>query len=342
MTVWARQAFALIIGALSGWAGQAAGLPLPWMLGPMLGCGLAAGLGAPVTGPVRLRPLVIPVIGVMLGSGVTAELFADAGRWVVTLGLLIPFLIVTAALSYGFYRRVGGFDRVTAYFCAMPGGLNEMVIAGAEAGGDERRIALAHSIRVFVVIVFVVLLYGLVLDVSAGDRASQWVSLGALSVSDWLILGACAVAGPPLAGLIRLPAAQVFGPMILSAVVHFIGLVTVAPPSLLVIVAQVVIGTVLGSRFAGMTGRAFLRDLGLAVGSTSVMILTALGFAALIAVAGDAPLSQAFLAFSPGGLTEMSLLALAMGQDAAYVSIVHVTRIALVIAGAGLFFRRFR
>ena len=44
------------------------------------------------------------------------------------------------------------------------------------------------------------------------------------------------------------------------------------------------------------------------------------------------------LAFSPGGLAEMSLLALAMGQDVAYVSVLHVVRIALVIGGAGVVF----
>ena len=46
----------------------------------------------------------------------------------------------------------------------------------------------------------------------------------------------------------------------------------------------------------------------------------------------------AFLAFSQGGLAEMSLLALAMGQDVAYVSVLHVVRITLTIGGAGAVF----
>jgi uncharacterized membrane protein AbrB (regulator of aidB expression) len=45
-------------------------------------------------------------------------------------------------------------------------------------------------------------------------------------------------------------------------------------------------------------------------------------------------LSHSFLAYSPGGLTEMSLLALAMDQEVAYVSMMHIARISLVVLAA--------
>jgi hypothetical protein len=38
------------------------------------------------------------------------------------------------------------------------------------------------------------------------------------------------------------------------------------------------------------------------------------------------------LALSPGGLAEMSLVALALGIDVAFVSTMHVIRISLIIA----------
>ena len=62
-------------------------------------------------------------------------------------------------------------------------------------------------------------------------------------------------------------------------------------------------------------------------------------FAELIAISSNIPLAQAFLAFSPGGLTEMSLLTLAMGQDVTYVSVMHIIRITLVIAIAPTVFK---
>lgn len=334
------QAFALVIGAVGGVGAYFAGLPLPWMLGPMIITTIAAMLRAPVAGPDGLRIYMIPIIGVMLGSSVTSEIFGLLGSWLITLALLPLFLACAAGISFGVYRKIGGYDAVTAFYSAMPGGLNEMLLLGAEAGGDERRIALAHAARVFVIIVFVALFFGLFLGVSSGGvDAPQWIGLYEISARDYLILGFCAVAGVILGRRLGLPAAPVFGPMILSGVAHVIGWVTVAPPTFFVVAAQVTIGTIIGTRFIGATMAEVRKDLGLSAIASLLMLIAAIGFAEAISWASGVPLAQAFLAFSPGGLTEMSLLTLAMGQDVTYVSVMHIIRITLVIAIAPFVFR---
>jgi hypothetical protein len=338
-----KTALALLLGVAGGVMAYLAGLPLPWMLGPMIANVAAAMLRAPVKGPSGLRNIVVPVIGVLLGSGVTADLFGLMSTWVLTLVLLPPFLLAAAGASFLIYRRVGGYDPVTAYYAAMPGGLNEMILLGGEAGGSERQIALAHAARVMIVIIFVALYFGLVLGVSAGgtDNAN-WTSLDAVTLRDYAVLGACAVAGVWLGKVARLPAAPVFGPMILSGIAHYAAVVTVPPPSLFVIAAQVTIGTVIGTRFVGARISDLRRELGLAALSAGIMLTVAIGFAEAIVLAGGMPLAQAFLAYAPGGLTEMSLLTLAMQQDATYVSVIHVIRITLVIAAAPLVFALIR
>lgn len=339
---YAKAGLALGIGLASGWVAAWAGLPLPWMLGPMIGNTIAAMLQVPVKGPERLRPVVVPIIGVMLGSGLTMEVVTAAGRWAVTFMLLPPFLIAAAALSYFFYRRIGRYDPITAFYSAMPGGLNEMLILGEEAGGNAKRIALAHASRILVVILFVVLFFGFVLGVGTDGAVRETVAIGALTPSDVLWLTLAAVLGVPLAKLLRLPAAPVLGPMVLSGAVHIAGLVHVAPPTLLVIGAQVVVGTIIGCRFAGTSPGEIGRDVALAAGSSLSMISVAVVFALIVTALTDTELTQAFLAYSPGGLTEMSLLALAMGKDAAYVSVTHIVRIALVVFAAPLAFRWLR
>jgi len=334
------QIVALAIGLAGGVAAFFAGLPLPWMLGPMIANTVAAMLRAPIAGPDRLRPFVMPVIGVMLGSAVTAEVFGLLGTWLLTLILLPLFLAGAAGISYAVYRRIGGYDPVTAFYSAMPGGLNEMLLLGAEAGGDERRIALAHAARVLIIIVFVALFFGLVLGVSSGGRGSvNWVGIYQITALDYVILGICAVVGAILGKKVGLPAALVFGPMIISGFAHIAGWVTVPPPTIFVIAAQVTIGTIIGTRFIGATLAEIRTDIGLSAIASLLMLLAAVGFAELIVVISGIPLAQAFLAFSPGGLTEMSLLTLAMEQDVTYVSVMHIIRITLVIALAPFIFK---
>ena len=329
----------LAVGLASGWLAYMVGMPLPWMLGAMLGNTVAALAGAPVRASMPLRNIFVPIIGVMLGSGVSAETFDALGDWSISFLVLAPFLMTAAGGSYLIYRHLGRFDPVTAYFSAMPGGLNEMLLLGGEAGGEERRIALAHASRVLLSVTFVGLFFGLVLGVQSGRSGGIWTPIGAPGVLDYLILIGCAALGVPFGRLLRLPAQRLLGPMILSAAAHVVQLVDLPPPTVFVIAAQVVMGSLIGTRFLGARLREVGRDLFLSVFSTTIMLITGVGFAWVVASLTATDLAQAFLAYSPGGLTEMSLLAFALGGDIAYVSVTHIVRIAIVVFSAPLFFR---
>ena len=333
---------ALTLGVIGGALAYVGGLPLPWMIGPMMATTLAALLHAPIRPPNRLRPVVIPVIGVLLGASVTPDVLGQLSLWAMTFASLPLFLALAGGVSYLTYRRLGRYDPVTAFYAAMPGGLNEMLLLGAAAGGDEKRIALAHAARVLLVVTFVGLFFGLVLGVRSGAGGAGWTGWSELSLREGAILAACAVLGVPMARFARLPAAPVFGPMILSAATHVTGWIAVPPPSALVIAAQITIGTVIGCRFLGATAREILRDLALAIPASLAMLAVAVATALLVTWANGMPLAQVFLAFSPGGLTEMSLLTLTLDQDVAFVSVTHVIRITMVIAAAPFVFRALR
>lgn len=305
----------------------------------MIGNTLAALVGLPIKGPEKLRPVVVPVVGVMFGSSVTMALFSRMEDWVLTLLLLPVVLISAAAISYSVYRRIGGYDPATAFYAAMPGGLNEMLIMGEAAGADDKRIALAHAARILIVIFCVVLFFWLVLDVTSTGN-TDWIGLFDIGFVDYLILGFCAIAGVWIGQMLGLPAAPVFGPMMLSGIAHVFEWVAVAPPTIFIIIAQGVVGTIIGARFVGTKPSMIFRDLGLALVSAIGMLIVASVFAELIALQTGISLSQAFLAYAPGGLTEMSLLSLAMAQDVTYVSVMHLIRITIVIAIAPYLFSK--
>ncbi len=336
-----KPGLALLIGLGSAFIAFQINMPLPWMLGSMIGVTIAAMSGAPILAPARLRPIVIPVIGVMLGSGITAELFAQLGQWARTLAILPLVLIATAGTSFLIYRRIGSYDPVTAFYSSMPGGLNEMLVIGGAAGGDERRIALAHAARVLMIIFLVALVFGIFFGIQSGAGNGNWTPLTAPTLRDYALLLGCAAVGAPLAKIIRLPAPGLFGPMILSGLVHITGWTHIAPPSVFIIGAQVVVGTIIGCRFIGATLHEVGKDLVLACVITVISLLATAFFAWIVAHLLGMSIGQAFLAFAPGGVTEMSLMTLAIGQDVAFVSVAHLIRITLVIAIAPILFNFF-
>lgn len=334
-----RIAFALALGAFGGWVADLLTMPLPWMLGPMCVCTAAAVLKAPVQGPMPLRPPMIMVLGVMLGSGFTPDMVDHLATWTLSLALLVVYVAVIGLIAYPYFRRVGGYDPVTAYFSAMPGGLNEMMIVGSAMGGDERRIALTHASRVLIAVFLIPIWFRLFEGLDMSDRASFGVSIIDIPPPDLAILAACAAVGYPLAHLLRLPAKLLVGPMLASAAVHLTGITHSPPPLEIVNLAQWIIGTVIGCRFVGVATREVLLVLKLGAGSTAIMLLVGVGFAWLLfGISGLDP-TQVVLAYAPGGLAEMSLVALALGAEVAFVATHHVWRIGLIVIAAPLVFR---
>lgn len=332
-----RLGAALILGAAGGALFARAGLPLPWMLGAMTATIAGSMSGWPLAVPDRLRFPMLGVLGVLLGSGFTADVAAGMVRWIGSIAALPLYILAAIGVGLLFLRRVARLDPVSAYFAAAPGGLSEMTILGERAGGDLRTISLIHSTRIFAVVFAVPFIV-------RGLESSVPVALPAdgppAAVLDLLFLAGCLAIGLWLAPRLRLPVPFLLGPLLLSAAAHVTGLVTVAPPRLIVILAQVVIGASLGCRFNGLR-LARISHL-LAIGALLGLLL--LGVAA--AIAGllnplvDAGYVALLLAFSPGGIAEMGIVAVALGIDPLFVATHHVIRISLVVVIAPWLYRR--
>jgi uncharacterized protein len=339
-----RLAFAfltLALGAAGGWLATQINLPLPWMIGAMVATTIGSLAGLDLFMYRWVRGPNVAVLGVMLGSSFTPAVIARFGEWMTTIAGLALYVALVTAILYWYFRRFGRFDRVTAFFAASPGGLNEMVIVGRELGGDDRLIALVHGARILMVVMTIPIGFMIFQQYSPANRPPAGVALFQQPWREALILVSCALVGAFGARAIRLPAAYVTGPMFLSALVHILGWSDSRPPAMLIAVAQVVIGSGVGARFAGVKLYTIARVLLLSLGSTAVMVgLTAI-FAIALRRAADTSIEAVILAYAPGGLAEMSLVALALAIDSAFVASHHVLRIIMIVIVAPMLFRRF-
>ena len=333
---------ALVLGIAGGLLFQWLRLPLPWMLGPMTACTVAAILEAPIAAPQVIRQPMSSVIGVLLGATFGPSVFAHAGAWVGTILGLVLFMIVCGASSVWYLQRFGGVDAKTAYFAGMPGGLAEMIVIGEERGADVRTIALIHGARILMVIMILpfVIQWWAGVSLVRGQGGAESV-FAAPAVNDVLLI-ACAVGGSLLGHVLQLPAKNLLGPMIVSGAVHLAGLSDFKPPFEIVNAAQLVIGVSVGGRFVGIAPGTILALMRLSFGATALMLLWTALFAFAVSRLTGFDATTVMLAYSPGGLAEMSLIAIALNAEVALVAAHHIIRIVLVMVMASPIFALLR
>ncbi len=329
------------MGCAGGIAFWLVNLPLPWMLGSMAGC-IAASVGGMKVGlPRWLRSSMVAVLGVMLGSSFTPDLFSHIGKWSLTLAGLVFYVTVAGGATYLYFRKVAGYGPITSFFTAMPGGLNEMVIVGGAMGGDPRLIALTHGARVMLVVFLLVFGYRFFGGYQPTGMAGGGISIVHFPILDLAILAACGVVGGAGAAALRLPAGPLLGAMIVSGIAHLSGISATRPPGELIAIAQIGIGCAVGSRFAGVKLATIAKTALHATAGTAITLGAAIACAAGLHAVTGIPMQALLLAYAPGGLAEMSLVALALGIDAAFVATHHIARILIIVSVAPPFFRAY-
>jgi hypothetical protein len=321
-------AAALGLGTLGGAVFAALGLPLPWLLGALAATTAASLGGLALRVPEGLRRPMIAVLGAMLGTTFTPERLEGALGWLPTLSALPLYVLLVGGVIFLYLRRFSDMDPTSAFFAATPGGLSEMIALSDRLGGDQRRVSLVHGARLLFIVFTIPFLARLVGYAPPARAAALDLSFDPVGI---LVLAAIAAIGYLLARRLRLPAATFVGPLLGSAVAHLAGWIEITPPYLLMALAQLVIGSSVGARFSGAPVALIGQTLLLGAGAAVIMLLITLSFGGALDLLTGHSLVLLLLAFIPGGFTEMSLIALAMGLDPAFVVTHHSLRVFLVV-----------
>lgn len=316
-------------------------LPLPFLLGPMFACLLAAVSGVKLKGAGQFGMFMRTFLGVAVGASITPELIYHLSDIATSL-LFVPLFIASIAgvgfplLRYGF-----GFDPVTAWYSAMPGGLQDMLIFGEEAGGDPRALSLIHATRVVVLVAIapfaIQSVWGLNLSAAPGDP------IASISPAQIMIMIAAGLIGWKFFDRIGLFGASILGPMILTSALSLSGIIQTRPPAEIIQAAQFFIGIAVGVKYVGITRKEIRVNVVAGLVYSLFLGAVSLMFFGVITNAEIAPPLEALLAFLPGGQAEMVVIAIIAGADLAYVVTHHILRIVLVVLLAplvGSYFQR--
>ncbi|SMX44985.1 AbrB family transcriptional regulator [Actibacterium lipolyticum] len=314
----------LAIGAFGAVAAFWLGIPAPFLTGPAFLVTLCGISGIRVAIPARLRDVIFLIIGTNMGTAVTPEAVATAGKWplsliILSLCILAIFLIGARLLQMWF-----GMDRMSALLTATPGHLSFVIGLTDDLKADISRVTLISSLRVLTL----TLLVPFIAPLLTGEPlprlapATQPMALPALAAI--LIL---ATALGLLFQRLRVPAALLLGGMAVSSLAHAFSITEGSVPQWLSLPAFATMGALIGTRFGGVSFRMLAQAMGASATLSS--------FAAIVSLAGAYAVSQLFgipivtvlIAFAPGGLETMMAMSVLLDANPAYVAAHHVFRL---------------
>jgi len=314
-------------------------IPLPFMFGPMAFCLVAALIKRPLKGFGQISVAARTILGVAVGASFTPEVVQRLPDMIGSLVLVPVYIVTIAIVGVPFFHRLCGFDKVTAFYAAMPGGLQDMIIFGTEAGGDGRALSLIHATRVLLLVTIAPIIltagFDATLDAPIGKPAST------IPVSQLLVMALAALLGWKVAERMNLFGASILGPLILTTLLSLSGIIENRPPAEAILAAQLFIGIGIGVGYVGVTVRELKRDIISGVVFVVLLAVLALIFTQFVVYTGRAAALEGFLAFAPGGQAEMTVLAIVVGADLGFVIVHHLMRIFLVITCAPLIMRFF-
>jgi len=325
-----RVAETLTIAAAGGAALGLAGLPAGWLSGSIIAVAAASIAGRPLLMPTLLMRAIFVLIGISLGAVVTPESLHGVAAYPLSIAVLVVAIAVVGVAGARYLQLVHGWDKASAYLAASPGAMSQVIVLAAEIGADLRAVAIVQTMRVIIIAVGLPIGLALLgLENTAARRSIggpfEPSQLGELVV---LVAGSGAVAA--LAHRVRFPGGLLFGAMVASGVLHGSGLIHAVMPWWAVNTAQVALGAVTGARFVNTPLRLLARFVAAAVGSFAVSGAVVAVFAAGLVSVLPVHVSEVLIAFAPGSVDAMMLLALALNLDPVYVGAHHLTRILLV------------
>lgn len=318
---------ALGVGTLGALLFGVVGFPAAALTGSAVAVTLAGIMGLGCTLPLWLRNGAFVVLGINIGTGVTPQMLQTAATWPLSIAILSLSLIVGLAIAQAGLVRWMGFSRRDAALAAAPGHLSFVLSLSVDQGADTSRIAVVQSIRVLFLTLCVPVL---VTGVFGATAESTVPPDPAMAGGALVALGVAALALGWGLQWLRAPAAFLLGGMAVSGLGHAVDLTPgrlAAGPEF---AAFVILGTLIGSRFAGQSARVLRHSVLAGVWVTGVNVgVTLLAMAAALALLGLPP-ALLIVGFAPGGVEAMAAIAVTLGLDPAFVAAHHVMRLVVL------------
>ncbi len=323
-------ALSVVLGA----GGNLLHIPASLMLGPMFAAIAFALRDYEMKANPGLFAAAQSIVGCLIASSMGPEVVARfAADWPIFIGGALATLFVAfgTGILLAAFRILPG---AVAIWGSAPGLATAMVLMARDSGEDFRMVAFMTYVRVVMVT-----LGASALAMTLGEESSAHAVTTASQPWFWpvapipmLATLATAAAGLFLGRLVRLPAPNILGPLVLGTILHASGLVeSFAVPRALLAVAYMVVGWGIGSRFTIETIQRARTVFPAVLVAIAAMMGTCFLLGLGLSHIANVSIATAYLATSPGGMDSIAIVAASSPVDVGFVMTLQTARMAAIL-----------
>jgi membrane AbrB-like protein len=304
--------------------------PIPWMIGPMIAVAVLNLTGVKMHSPPYARQIGQVILGSAVSLYFTPPVVtALAGNLPAILAATISVFLVGifGALTLS---KASGVDAKSTFFASIPGGAMAMAVLADRYGAQVAPVAVAHSLRVSVVVIIIPLALtygGFPLEASAYRPT---VPLNVPILVLWLAIGWLL---GEISERFHFHNGCLLVPIFFGAALTMAGVRLSAVPHALTDCAQLMFGLVLGARYERAFFVRYKLFIPFALLNSFFILIASVAAGVLLSWAFKLPIATMVIATSPGGLAEMTITAQALQISVPLVVAFHLFRVVVVNMG---------
>jgi uncharacterized protein len=313
------------------------GLPAAWLLGPMMAGILVGSNGGTIRAPRLPVFAAQAIVGCLVARAITGEIVLRFLKdWPLFLSIITSIVAASAALGW-LLTRCKVLPGTTAVWGTAPGGASVMMLMAGAFGADARLVALMQYLRVVLVAAVASAVARQWLDAPIAAAVPSTHSVPAMHWWDFVLTLMIAGVGAAVGFGLKIPAGGLLVPMLMSAALEGLSLVTITLPQWLLAMSYAFLGW--------SVGLGFTRDILIHASRVLPQILLAIcaviGICAafafvLVKAAGIDPMT-AYLATCPGGVDSIAIIGASSHADLSFVMTLQSLRLLVVlIAGPAM------
>ena len=304
-------------------------IPLAWMLGPMIISSISALAGLKIKMPKIALSSVLIILGLYIGNHIDQNLFNQMTNWIWTSVIMLIYIIICILIVSKYLQKYSGYGEKASIFSAAPGALGPLLILAENEKTDISQVATSHLIRLIIIITLIPFI--IVNNVVSENPITNNFEYMSQNHLDLLFLVLASIIFILIFDKIRVPAAILSGTLFASGLLQITDFATYKLPDASINFCLLILGASVGCKFAEKSVKEIVNNSLHSLVATIILILLGLIAAFVATFVVDTNILTLILSFSPGGIYEVAVIAIAFDLEPDFVAFHHIIRLLFIL-----------